>query len=138
MAERLPVAAIPEKNHVAFVRDDVVNLSRCYDFAGSIVLSTERVLNQETFACLLPLVVVAALGAGLTLPFAALGLGALADVYMIIAVARVAGQHIATLGIAWFLRPQGHTLPTSNHLAADCQPSHEHQDNQHWPKARIT
>jgi len=134
VAKGLPVRAIPEHGLVTLVGDDVVKVSGCYHQPLALALSTEWMLGQVGLACLLPLVAVPALSAGLTLPLAALGLGTLADVRMVIAVARVAGQHIAALGIAWFLRPQRHTLPTSNHLAADCQAGNEHQHHPHRVK----
>ena len=65
-------------------------------------MATQRMLGQEASASLLPLVVVATCLAG----FAGLLAGeALEQVQVIVAVARVAREPVAALGIAGFLSP---------------------------------
>lgn len=83
----------------------------------ALALDTERMLGQVRLARLLPLVAVAALRAGLTSPLLPLGLGTLADVRMVITVARIAGKHIAALRVAWLFWPQRHSRIYSESLS---------------------
>ncbi len=87
----------------------------------TLTFDTERMLSQVRLARLLPLVAVATLGAGLTLPFAPLGLGTFSDVRVFVTVAGVAGQHVAALSSARLLRSWGHLLfaLTANYLGVD-------------------
>ncbi|MNC74491.1 hypothetical protein D3C75_1258560 [compost metagenome] len=72
-------------------------------------MPAQRMLGKEPRAGLLPLVVVVSLGAALP----RLGPGrTLQQVSMIITVARVARERVASLGIAWLLRPQRHGVPS--------------------------
>jgi hypothetical protein len=67
MAERLPVASVPKQGHVTLVGDNMVDLSGRHDFTAPVVLGTQRVLGQETFARLLPLVSISTLATALSL-----------------------------------------------------------------------
>jgi hypothetical protein len=62
-------------------------------------------LGEESLASLLPLVAIASLAAGLSLLLSLLHFELLAHILVRITVARVAGQRVAALCVAWLLRP---------------------------------
>lgn len=63
MAERLPVILIPKEIHVAFVRDDMIDLGCGSDATMSLTLSAQRVLDKKSLGRSQPLVGVASLRA---------------------------------------------------------------------------
>ena len=58
LTEGLPVFFIPKQNPVAPVRDDVVNNSGGYQFAGSPALNAQRMFFQKNSPGLSPVSVV--------------------------------------------------------------------------------
>ena len=61
LAERLPVARIPEQSLVTTMRDDVVNHRCHYNVATLFVVSTQRMVRQKCGSRLLPPATVTAL-----------------------------------------------------------------------------
>lgn len=61
LAQRLPVAGIPEPIAVALVRDDVVNHGCRYCLARLSAMHTQRIATQVSFPRLAPAAVVATL-----------------------------------------------------------------------------
>lgn len=99
-AEPLPVGSLPEQRHITLVRDDVVNIRGSNNQVAGRTVTTQRMLGQVARSSLLPLVVVATGRAG----FAGFLAGeALKQVQVIVAVARVARELVAALGVAGFL-----------------------------------
>ena len=100
-AEPLPVGSLPEQRHITLVRDDVVNIRGSNNQIAGRTVATQRMLGQVARPGLLPLVVVATGRAG----FAGLLAGdALEQVKVIVAVARVAREPVAALGVTGLLR----------------------------------
>ena len=95
----------------------MIKISGRYHETLALALDTERMLGQVRLARLLPLIAVAALRAGLTLPLLPLSLGALADVRMVITVTRVAGKDVAALHVAWLFWPERHSRIYSESLS---------------------
>lgn len=54
MAQRLPVILIPEQIHVAFVRDDVINLGSRLDSALSLAFGAQRMSYEKSLGRSLP------------------------------------------------------------------------------------
>lgn len=64
LAQCLPVLALPEENHVASMRDRMVNHNGRLDPTFSLAHHTEWMLHQVDAACLVPCRGVAALTCG--------------------------------------------------------------------------
>lgn len=61
MAQRLPVALIPEQLLVSLVRNDVVNISCRLQDSTLLTLNAERMIHEEEKASLSPLGCIASL-----------------------------------------------------------------------------
>lgn len=60
-AKRLPILPVPKQRLVAFMRLNVVNNLRCFDYSLCFTHNAQRMLLQKGLRCFLPFVRVAAL-----------------------------------------------------------------------------
>lgn len=83
----------------------MIKIGSCNHQTPALAINAKRVLRDVGLSGLLPLVAVTTLGAVLALTLPSLRLKALADIDMLIAVARVASQLPTALSAARFLWP---------------------------------
>lgn len=105
LAQRLPVASVPEQGLVAAMRHDVVDYRRRDYLTGLAMLATQRLLTKELDPSQLPLVAVPTLCRGL-----APGLDLASDLALVLfaAGATIAHQYAAAWMAAWLRWCGGH------------------------------